>query len=751
MSSNIKQIFSGITKFTNTIFAKHEPSELPEEIIEVKPKEKISLLIIDDNKDFAYALKEQIGSLIEPVIIFSKSLPEIIKYISSINDSQKIDAVYISADLMLDIDPNRSNSSGLEILKHIRLTEHLGEKRLLPVIVGMWKEPHEYINSNIDNVILFSPGCVIFRLPQSIEEITNSCKKSKALSSEDLHKVLSPFFQFSFNDRSLSQHDLRNKIGALKLLDEIEDKGFEHDPFLEEYNKFKDSSLWYKKAKFIKNTELNYEGENNHDVIALDDFRAKMTNKRVLYIDDEHRLGWSYALYKLLKGDIDSKIFLKSDHIISTYKNDFICIDSFESAVQFLEQQHNNLTTLLETWSKNEVQLTDAEQRQRDAAVKIGNIQNKLDSAKKESENSKSRLDIAEKNYLSSCQKFKTDAPNFELDVATHFENKEMEIEDQPFQKAIRGLSDLLKQYNAANDSRLKALSQFNLTKSPYDEVVTEYKLIKANFDAANIEVNNCKKQFEEASIELDQFFKLDLVILDLRLKKDTSANLGTEILNSVKRLNPAIPVIIFTGVDTALTNEKTVDLGANGYWVKSESTADDLKYLISTSTKNKSDLITLWLQIIKVHSKSNIYYNYFSSGNNKILEGRLEQNYIEKKYIENWLIESFWLLLHQPTEFESNFSDFDSFSKIILNIGLIQEVCFKDIRDSLWAKLVSDNKISKQEDVLRKLRNKIAHPWDNKSYSKLSEKPNIDAVLIGIETTLNRLFRREASIHENI
>lgn len=58
---------------------------------------------------------------------------------------------------------------------------------------------------------------------------------------------------------------------------------------------------------------------------------------------------------------------------------------------------------------------------------------------------------------------------------------------------------------------------------------------------------------------------KVDLAILDIKLKKMT----GVEVLEELKKISPAIKVIMLTGYPTMETARESLKLGANEYCVK--------------------------------------------------------------------------------------------------------------------------------------------------------------------------------------
>ena len=69
----------------------------------------------------------------------------------------------------------------------------------------------------------------------------------------------------------------------------------------------------------------------------------------------------------------------------------------------------------------------------------------------------------------------------------------------------------------------------------------------------------------EETALAYARDHKLDLVILDIKLKKMS----GIEVLEELKKTDPTIRAIMLTGYPTVQTAQQARTLGANEYCVK--------------------------------------------------------------------------------------------------------------------------------------------------------------------------------------
>lgn len=69
----------------------------------------------------------------------------------------------------------------------------------------------------------------------------------------------------------------------------------------------------------------------------------------------------------------------------------------------------------------------------------------------------------------------------------------------------------------------------------------------------------------EEAAIQFAAGHKIDLAILDIKLKKMS----GVEVLEELKKIHPEMKAIMLTGYPTMETAKTSLKLGANDYCVK--------------------------------------------------------------------------------------------------------------------------------------------------------------------------------------
>jgi DNA-binding response OmpR family regulator len=69
----------------------------------------------------------------------------------------------------------------------------------------------------------------------------------------------------------------------------------------------------------------------------------------------------------------------------------------------------------------------------------------------------------------------------------------------------------------------------------------------------------------EEEAIDFAGSCRIDLAILDIKLKKMS----GVQVLEELKKINPAMHAMMLTGFPTVDTAKKAVSLGADLYCVK--------------------------------------------------------------------------------------------------------------------------------------------------------------------------------------
>ncbi len=95
------------------------------------------------------------------------------------------------------------------------------------------------------------------------------------------------------------------------------------------------------------------------------------------------------------------------------------------------------------------------------------------------------------------------------------------------------------------------------------DDVVDAGILIKKILERKDHEVHPFI--VEEEAIDFLKDHEVDLVILDMKLKKMT----GIEVLEEIKKVNPSAKIMMLTGYPTIGTAREALSLGAEEYCVK--------------------------------------------------------------------------------------------------------------------------------------------------------------------------------------
>ena len=95
------------------------------------------------------------------------------------------------------------------------------------------------------------------------------------------------------------------------------------------------------------------------------------------------------------------------------------------------------------------------------------------------------------------------------------------------------------------------------------DDVLDAGTLIKRILERKGYEVVVFTE--EEDALNYARSNKVDLAILDIKLKKMS----GVEVLEELKKIEPAISAIMLTGYPTMETARESLKLGANEYCVK--------------------------------------------------------------------------------------------------------------------------------------------------------------------------------------
>lgn len=328
-----------------------------------------------------------------------------------------------------------------------------------------------------------------------------------------------------------------------------------------------------------------------------------------------------------------------------------------------------------------------------------------------------------------------------------------LDDEADKWEKALKKLFDgatvdvkneyksILKYFDNLFNQQQTKLKEFTpLDKKAQDE----YKKDKDSQDFKNAE-----KSVQNLQNALFGLFPYDIVLLDMRLQrvedkdKSVAESSGFLLLNTIKQINPFIPVIIFTASNKILSYRTFNENGANGFWIKNVSSADDLKkisyqllnheltggrnnkylrkfYYKMEITKLKNEIVSyskfrnnkIESGVISQHKRSMIYdcYPTFISTIHKLSSGTLTN--IDIAIL--WRTTGISMEIRLPVAYDKSYTEDDRYKKIYPNI--------KDNRD---------------EKFYREVRNYFLHEDKKRKDDYYSYKMTIDY----IEHTINFLL----------
>jgi len=600
---------------------------------------------------------------------------------------------------------------GIELAKHIRLTDDLGKLRLLPIIV---LNPHflEYhLREKRDNIFLLSPQIYFMSVCQCVVELPGTLEKAKPCESQEkMLTELRPFITWSDDDDIISSHDNLNRFGPLQLLHE--QFSTLPDYLSREYGNMS-SRLWFKKYRFLELHDTRAETlfvDENH-------FRKMVGGKNVLYIDDEHRLGWSFALYALFTGNSDQshyKLFQGEASVISTPDNRFTCIDNVLEALNLFESYSSSFNNALTEYSN--------------AEFKKNQLTEKFEALKKSAKESEGRLRNAEANCLrikSSLMeaeerlkeinaRFKSALDNF-LDASTAGTGI---IEVPDVLPQLQGVSEIYELYTRVAESIRKYRDEQRTSGENHEKLKAEYEKHKFPLEKNKTESESASNRYKESVKTLDVgfLFPYNLVILDLRLERLKDRDRlpreisGVQLLRKIKEINPSIPVLMFTASEKAMNHQQAVDLGASGYWIKGVNTLTGIKSEIIKSLEKAEEARNLWIGIRKIEVKQQLIQTNANDSTNKLESGIIDAS--KKADIVMLLKESYLLFTLDPTPFELSVCNYTNYRKIAINMGMISEIRFPGIKEQKWDNYsrLFPQKIDGGDKNIRSMRNKAAH-----------------------------------------
>jgi len=671
-----------------------------------------------DNDAFAQALQRALQGALrcEVSIYFVLEVTPLDQILLELKDKgESVDVVYINAHLVYQECPDPSYCGGLELFKHIRLTPSLGRVSLLPVILAVLDSPERYIRLRADNVIIFSPGCAICHLPFSLHQLREALNDLHSFDSpKEMQTSLRDFVILTAEDKIASQHAYRNRVGLPKFLIEFcDDLIPDNHTIIGNYERMVLTSLWLKKMTFLQ------EGQPTRSSvveITPQELVRRCQGKRFIYIDDEHQLGWSWGLYTGLFGNApESSIFGRQDEMIDT--DGLLCISSFQKAKEFFEKRRRQIEEGLTAWADAEEKYRLKVQEYNEAYSRLQQARDRINESKRRKEEIKGILENCKKQLEEKEKNFKEILKDFSEYFAGIWAGElNPDAQNKELQQRIDALHRAKEEFILALRSQQNAQKEWQDAESRFQQAEKELEEANKAFREAQSEYKEAENNLKRAQISLQNtFLTYSLIFLDLRLeqpldeRREIGEISGIRLLKQIKEFDPSIPVIVFTASEKALSYEKAKALGADGYWIKGISSGSDLRKEIVECIE-RAELRQFWLQIRQLELKNEVFCLQFENGQLSLRQ----MNDSERQQVLKWLKESFLLLYQKEIRgIEGVLEEYSVYDRVVLNMGLIQEVRYKGVRDESWEHLSKSWKIPLDDQELRKLRNDVAHAYE--------------------------------------
>ncbi len=634
----------------------------------------------------------------------SPNLDTLLEKLAEFKDTPDIRGIILT-DILVFSEGNTFEISGIELIKHIRLTEGLGNLRALPLILCNFNLIMDNLKMKRDNIILLSSGCHPVQIPFNIDGFLSTIENLKYFGSfEDIRNEIKEYIVWSNEDDSVSKHDNFNRYGPFKLL--MEHFGSLPEHLVKDYELMTEK-IWFKKYQFLETQQIlpSYTQEINED-----EFKKIVPSKKVLYIDDEHRLGWSYALHSIVSGNNDENnyyIFQDSNHYIETPDNRFACIDNYEVANKLFETHNKSLTDALNEFS-------DAEDKKKLLTKEYSQINEKFKTTKNRLNDIQRKLENIKDNIITTKEVLDGIPEKTEKTIEEFFDEYGQEGKKlTDYLDKSKVITKLLEEYKNEHKLLSEYIEKENVINKELEHMKTDFKKLEEQFVDIKDKKAKSESRYRKADNELYPF-QYDLIILDLRLEKIKDKEVlpyeisGIKLLNQIKQFDPSIPVLIFTASEKALNYKEAIGLGADGYWIKVVNSASDLKSEIVKCLKKAQYTRKLWLNIRKIEAKKELVSFYELPYKQSL--GRKNIDEEDKNLIISFLTESFLLLQNELSHFERSVCNYDNYGKTAINMFLIQEIRYPGIKKEKYSELNRRGLIPNDEIEIKRIRNNAAH-----------------------------------------
>ena len=620
---------------------------------------------------------------------------------------------------------------GLEVVEHIRFTRSLARNvRYAPIILYGFEASWRLAAYAPHSLLLPGAGLAFARLPEHWPSLVNpDCwphwiEASGAFNERRMRERLAP--GAALGGTELYAHSYRNLAGAGKFCWE-----FAGDILGPENHVLAHLRGMEDRDRMLKRLLAVLPDLSSGDPPRADkrhEFIETCSKIRFLVVDDEHDKGWSLGLYagitgkSLSPGSYDSICRDVKDNGVGKCADGRMLVASrAQDAEGLFKRTTDELRENLLKWArafdardqaalalataKREMENVEQSCRQSarlcTAALKIA--RDKRDNANIDLRRNANELDQLVRNGKGTI-----------ADSILEVLAEPAASEEKLFQ-AGRALPKFTAVVAACNDAifrRAEADQAILGQESALAEATNQKTLAEEKVRIADNVWNRANGIYGACIRAVRDALPFETVFLDLRLEPNEDANLpianvsGIRILKKVRCSFPAVPVIVMTASEKALSLEEALAAGASGYWIKGISTGEQMREIVSRAV-TQAKLAPLWIRLQQIRARSYLNGKKLNL-NNMNFEPSSIQTSNDQGMIQSLLEDSF-SRIWGCTE---NWGDFNP---VIMNLGKVHEIRYNvpeefpiARRHRIWSETTG---VEQLDHTVRLRRNEVAHP----------------------------------------
>ena len=578
----------------------------------------------------------------------------------------------------------RSDTFGIELIKHIRLTPELKEKRNVAIILLYWNSFEYYLSKAPDSFICFSPGITLFRLP-----LAQNIKMEQIIKvHESTRSELKNFVISTENDIAHSEHQFRNDIAIEQMSAQIN----------QEPLNILSKNIWYKKLYY------RLYGNTIPEVISKRDFVNQKL--RILLVDDNGN-EWK---------PIFSSIFYNSEINISTTRKEALNLIEIQNKLS--NELGKELFSLKKLWIANcEHYFAVITSREQNSSSIISNNL-AITSVSKKLDELKEKFSKQNDSFNALIQRLQETGSIFDVLLS-----QEIHI-DEKLKKDSRDLSESIQNVFNTRKELLDCQKMLDDLETKKAYMVAQSAGLSSQFEVLSKKRETIRQEIKNKIDKISQN-SFDFIALDLRIDPNLdkgraiSEVSGISLLKEIKKLTSVPPVLIFSATSQSINFLYKDFSFIKGHFIKGLS---PLKVLVDFTKLMLSHREAFYIQniITFLNDYGNLYgIKYTNLDEAEYLSFQISQN--DKNIILSCFskikkcYETITHLTQQPEKSQQ-------IETVAIELGKIQEIRLRYPKssygvNSFWHHSnLTRNRVAKDEIILHEIRNDSAHQgnWKN-------------------------------------